>query len=538
MLRRRRRLLDDVDYWRCHTSDIQHAQLRRNLERAAETQIGRKHRFGKLARLADAEMLSAFRQEVPLADWYAIKDAIERMREGGERDVLWPGLVRNFAQSSGTTAGEKHLPVSDDVLTSNRKASLDLFATAMRFGVSMPELFKGKLLFLGGTTTLQRNEHGVMTGDLSGIVVPMIKFPISLLYEPGPEVALMEHWPSKIDAIAERCMDLDVRMVNGVPSWIGVLFERVLELAAEQGRGATCVRDIWPNLTLFVHGGVRYDPFDKRIRRLFSGQVDGDDVPCRLEVYPASEAFIAIQESRGQRPMRLLSDIGNFFEFVPLEEADQPDATAHAINEVEKGQPYAVALCTPGGLWRYMIGDVVEFDGVPDGRVSGDGPALLRIVGRQSHFINAFGEHVIVEHIESAVADASRHTGVVVGEFTAAPLYPDAGRLGGLELAIEIEGKCIEPALLERFGQAFDEGIKQRNLDYTTKRTDDTGMGPPRITPVPTGAFHQWMASRGKLGGQHKCPRCANSREYIDDLLKIVGPTMPHATPTPSKETP
>jgi len=523
-LRRRAKRLDDTDHWRRHTGEIQRAQLRRNLERAAETEIGREHAFGRLARLPDAELARAYRSAVPLGDWYTIAERIERMRQGGERDVLWPGLVRNFAQSSGTTAGEKHLPVSDEVLASNRRASFDLFATAMRFGVSLADLFRGKLLFLGGSTTLDVNDHGVRTGDLSGIVVPMIRFPITMLYEPGRDVALMEHWPSKIDRIAARCLEMDVRMVNGVPSWIGVLFERLIEKARASGRDVSSVREIWPNLTLFVHGGVRYDPFDKRMRSLYSGSADGADIPCRLEVYPASEAFVAIQDRRGERPMRVLSDIGNYYEFVPMEEAGDPAAPAFGADEVETGVSYAVAVSTCGGLWRYLIGDVVQFDTVPDrmGGGPGDGPATLRIVGRQSHFINAFGEHVIVEHVESAVADASRRTGVVVGEFTAAPLYPESGGRGGLELAIELEGKPVDEPLLGRFGAAFDEGIKRLNLDYTTKRTGDTGMGPPRITPVPTGTFHRWMESRGKLGGQHKCPRCANTREYIDGLLSVA----------------
>lgn len=539
-LRRRARLLADRDYWRRHTAAIQLAQLRRLLERAAETEIGRRHKFGRLSRLADHDMLDAYRAELPVADWYAFKDSLERMRDQAEPNVLWPGLVPAFAQSSGTTAGEKHLPVSRELLRSNRAASMDLFATAMRFGVDLPTLTRGKLLFLGGSTTFQTNEHGIHTGDLSGIVVPLIRWPITTIYEPGPSVALMEHWPSKIEAIIDRCMHMDVRMINGVPSWMSVLFERMLERAREEGREARCIRDLWPNLTLFVHGGVRYDPFDRRVRKLFSGDAEGDDVPVRLEVYPASEGFIALQDEPRAPSLRLLSDIDIFYEFTPLEDAADPAARACTVDQVEKGRPYAVTMTTCAGLWRYLIGDVVVFDSIPSdtsGR-GGDGPALLRIVGRMSHFINAFGEHVIVEHVEGAVTDASHALGVTVGEFTAAPVYPDADRRGGLELAIEIEEKPLDDALLRGFSRAFDEGIKRRNLDYTTKRTDDTGMSAPTITPLPTGTFNRWMESRGKLGGQHKCPRCANSREYIDDLLRIAGdsPSMAARRPNADRE--
>jgi hypothetical protein len=537
-LRRRARLLGDREYWRLNTRAIQLAQLRGLLERAADTEFGREHAFGRIARLGENEMLEAYRASVPIADWHAFKSALERMRDEAEPDVLWPGVVRNFAQSSGTTAGEKHLPVSDALLKSNRKAAVDLFATAIRFGASLPRLTGGKLLFLGGSTTLEVNEHGIRTGDLSGIVVPMIRWPMTKIYEPGPDVALMSHWPSKIERIVDRCMDMDVRMVNGVPSWICVLFERLIERARARGRDVSCVRDVWPNLMLFVHGGVRYEPFDLRVRRLFSGDARAEDIPFRLEVYPASEAFIALQETKGERSLRLLSDIDNFYEFTPVEDAANPGARAYAVDEVEKGVAYAVTMSTCAGLWRYVIGDVVEFDTIPGEHA--DGPASLRIVGRLSHFINAFGEHVIVEHVESAVAEASRATGLEVGEFTAAPVFPEGDRRGGLELAIELEVKSSDRSLLDRFGIVFDEGIKRLNLDYTTKRTDDTGMAPPTITPVPAGTFNRWMESRGKLGGQHKCPRCANTRQYIDDLLRLAAnqPRIDRPAEAQGKEAP
>lgn len=533
-LARRRRKLDDTAYWTAGTARIQAAQLRGLVRLARDTEFGRDHGFARLAALPDAQLVPAYRAAVPLADYYAYRAPISRMRENAEPDVLWPGLVMDYAQTSGTTAGDKYIPVSREMMRSNYRAALDLFATAMRFGVSLPRLLTGRALFLGGSTDLSVNEHGVRTGDLSGLSTPLIRWPLTEIYSPGQQIALMSHWPSKIEAMAEQCIDQDIRMVNGMPSWGLVLMERVIRLARERGRRVQTIRDVWPNFELFVHGGVKYAPFEARMRQLYSGSPTGADVPCRLELYPASEGFIAIQDVRGDPGLRLLCDIGNFYEFVPLEEIDSPTARAFTCSEVEKGQRYVVVMTTCAGLWRYIIGDVVEFDTIPlplDGarrrsapssaepEVGGTGPCRLRIVGRHRHFINAFGENLIVEHIENAVAAAARQTGLVVGEFTAAPVYPGEGRRAGLELAVELESKSPPPDALRTFADAFDAALKQQNVDYTTKRTDNLGMAPPTVTPLPLGAFHRWLETKGKLGGQHKCPRCANQREILEGVV-------------------
>lgn len=516
------RMLNNTRHWTRNSAGIQRSQLRQLLVAAANTEFGRAHDFAKIAGLESGEMLAAYRKAVPICDWYAYKDQIARMREGAEPDVLWPGVVRDFAQTSGTTAGDKFIPVSGEMLKSNFAASLDIFANIHRFGLPIPWMLAGKCLFLGGSTDLATSEKGVRTGDLSGIVTPLIRWPLSEIYLPGKEVALMSHWPSKIDAMARRCFGEDVRMISGMCSWALVLFERVMQMAREQGRKVETIRDVWPNLAIFVHGGVKYAPFDPRVRNCYSGSPTGADMPYRLELYPASEGFIAIQDIKGDPGLRLNVDQGNFFEFVPLEEVNNPDARGFACDEVEKGQRYVVTLSTCAGLWRYVLGDVVEFDTIPAalGKETGEGPCRLRIVGRHRHFINAFGENLIVEHIENAVARASRESGLVVGEFTAAPVYPQEGRRAGLELAVEIAGAA--PEAIVGFSAVFDAALKEQNVDYTTKRTNDFGMGPPTVTPIPPGSFHRWLESKGKLGGQHKCPRCANGREILDSLLAVA----------------
>jgi GH3 auxin-responsive promoter len=512
-------LLNNEKHWTRNSAGIQVAQLRNLLRRAKDTVFGKSHGFARLEELPSDEIVSAYRKEVPIADWYVYKDLIARMREGAEPDVLWPGLVKDFAQTSGTTAGDKYIPVSADMLKSNQLASFDIFANVHRFGVSLPNLLAGKVLFLGGSTDLQTSARGIRTGDLSGIIAPLIRWPLTAIYLPGNDVATLSHWPTKIEAMARRCVNEDVRMVCGMCSWALVLFDRVMQLTREQGKNVRTLRDVWPNLSMFVHGGVKYAPFDPRIRNAWSGSPDGADLPRRLELYPASEGFVAIQDRQGDPGLRLNVDMMNFYEFVPLEAIDDPNAPAFTCENVEKGQKYVVVMSTCAGMWRYILGDVVEFDTIPAkmGSDVGEGPARLRIVGRHRHFINAFGENLIVEHVENAVAKAAKAAGVLVGEFSACPVYPPTP---GLELALEVESSS--PASLATFRDAFDAALKEQNADYTTKRTDGVGMAAPTITPLPLGAFHRWMESRGKLGGQHKCPRCANHREFVDGVKAVV----------------
>jgi hypothetical protein len=408
------------------------------------------------------------------------------------------------------------------MLRSNYLASLDIFASLRNRGVSLGWMTGGKCLFLGGSSDLREDARGIITADLSGLVTPMIRWPISLIYSPGPEVALLSDWPEKIERMAHVTRGQDIRMISGMPSWAIVLMKRVVELT-----GARTLHDIWPNLKVFVHGGVRYGPFKPRIAEVVTGSPEGD-IPVRHELYPASEAFVAMQDRADEPGMRLLADHDNFFEFIPLDELNEdgtvpPNAPAFTPAEVERGVRYVAVLTTCAGLWRYNLGDVIEFDDVCAGLdgEGGTGPCRLRIVGRHRHFINAFGENLIVEHIERAVERASGETGLRVGEFTASPVYPAPGRSAGLELVIEVEPG---EGRMEAFGQAFDRSLKEQNVDYTTKRGSDVGMGPPTITPVPMGTFHAWMESRGKLGGQHKCPRCANHREYVDAIAEMAGP--------------
>lgn len=510
----RARKLRNHEYWKANTAYIQRAQLRKLLEQAQDTAFGREYGFASVLKATDAEIAAEYRKTVPARDYVAFLPYVARMVEGAEPDVLWPGLVKQFCQTSGTTAGDKRIPISDAMMASNKKASFDIFAHALNWGVSLPKLLGGKALFLGGSSALERRDNGILIGDLSGIATQQIRWPLSAIYSPGRDIALMDHWPSKLDAMAELTSKQDIRMISGMPSWTVALMEKVLAIT-----GKARIDEVWPHLTLFTHGGVRYDPFEPTVRRLFAG---GErDIPVRLELYPASEGFIATQDEFGQPGMRLNADHGIFYEFVPLDEIDKVDAPAFCADEVEPGQRYVVVMSTCAGLWRYVIGDVVVFESVPNriGWGGGTGPARLRIVGRHKLFINAFGENLIVENIETAVAHAARETGIEVGEFTASPVYPGDGVRSGLQLAVEL----VARGDMDRFAQAFDANLQSEVVDYRVKRTDGLGMAPPIVTPLEPGAIHAWMESRGKLGGQHKVPRCANHREFMDALAGPVG---------------
>jgi hypothetical protein len=538
MLARRIASLSDERWWGRHAGLIQRRQLRALLHRAKDTEIGKAAGFERMSRLPDHEVFAAYRSAVPMGDYEAFRARLARMREGGEKDVLWPGRVMDWAQTSGTTGagGQKYIPVSGEMMKSNRRAAFDIFAHAARFGVSLPKVYGGKLLFLGGSTDLETNEHGIRTGDLSGVVTRLISWPLTEVVAPSADIALMSHWPSKIDAMAKQVASMDVRFISGMASWSLVLFEKVVALARETNPKIRTLRDVWPNFQLFCHGGVNYVPFDARVREAWSGDTTVD-VPARLEVYPASEGFIGVQDRRGDPGLRLHTDIGVFYEFVPLEEIERLDsggARSFACDQVEKGQRYVVVMTTCAGLWRYVIGDTVVFDSVGPGS-----PPRLRIVGRHKAFINAFGENLIVEDIETAVVEAARAMKVSVGEFTASPVYPGPGRRSGIELVIEWggegfgadSGQRANPESVAGFAKRFDEALRNRGVDYGIKRTGDLGMGPPVVTPVPVGTFHRWMAARGKLGGQHKCPRCANHRQLVDDLVRYAGPDA--AVPPP-----
>ncbi len=494
--------LRKVDRWlRRAATDPAGAQRRvfqQLIRRGAETDFGRRHGFGGIRTHAD------FARAVPIADYVSQMDLIRRMLDG-EPDVCWPGVVRFFAQTSGTTAGDKRIPVTDAMMKSNRRAALAIFAYYARRGSGLvSSLMGGQLLFLGGSTALTATDSGAWIGDLSGIATRSLRWPLTRHYEPGFELALIDRWEEKIERVAHRVMNRDIRFVTGMPSWVKVLFDRVCALRGVGADGG--ISDVWPELQLFVHGGVNFDPFRATFRRYIrpSHRLD------TLEVYPASEGFVAIQAEEDDRGMEVLTDNGLFYEFVPLREWGRDDAPRLTIDQVEPDIPYSVVLSTNAGLWAYDIGDVVRFVSVR--------PPRIVFAGRNKHFINAFGENVIGEHVSEAVAAAAEATGAQIAAFTAAPRYPGPGRrVGAHELVVEFEREPDDG--VGEFARRVDAKLQEINTDYSVKRRGDLGMTCLEALAVPQGTFYDWMKRRGKLGGQHKVPVCANDRTYVDDLL-------------------
>jgi hypothetical protein len=497
--------LKRVDRWlRRAAADPTEAQrrvLRKLLDRAKDTSFGREHGFAAIADHAD------FARAVPVADYVAQLDRVKRML-AGEADVCWPGRVKYFAQTSGTTAGDKRIPVTDDMNKANTRAALGIFAYYGRRGRGLVRsLMAGQLLFLGGSTAPTPTESGACIGDLSGIATRSLHWPLVKHYEPGLELALIDDWEEKIDKVSRRVVGRDVRFVTGMPSWVKVLFDRLCALRGVGPAGG--ISEVWPNLQLFVHGGVNFAPFRSTFRRYFRPDHRLD----YLEVYPASEGFVAIQAEANDPGMEVLTDNGLFYEFVPLSDWGSDGATRLTIDQVELDVPYCVILSTNAGLWAYDIGDVVRFVSLA--------PPRIVFAGRNKHFINAFGENIIGEHVSQAVAAAAAATGAQVSHFTAAPRYADADhRVGAHQYVVEFDRPPDGP--LEEFAEQIDRTLLEINTDYSVKRRHDLGMTCVEVTAVPEGTFYAWMKQRGKLGGQNKVPVCANDRGYVEELLEVA----------------
>lgn len=475
--------------------------------------------FGRANGLSAGLPYETFRTRVPLRRYEDFIDPIEKTKRGGA-DVLWPGRCRYFAVSSGTTAGRtKYLPVTPAMIAHFRRAGLDsLLYYAARTGRT--SVFGGKQLFLGGSTQLTRIEEAKpfesWAGDLSGITAMNLPgWADRFLYEPGREIAQIGDWPKKIKAIAERTAGRDLRLIAGIPSWVLIMAAAVREEAGKSGRYPANLRSVWPNLECFIHGGVPIAPFVDELKGTLGGEVNFH------EVYPASEGFIATQDADAGLGLRLMTDVGLFFEFLPLADYDESRLAelgekAVPLEGVKAGVDYALLLTTPAGLMRYVIGDVVRF-------VSTDVPRLV-YAGRTKLQLSAFGEHVIEKELTDALTAVSQRHGWTVSNFHVAPLFVDktAGRnRGSHEWWIEFkqlpEGEAT--GLLQR---ELDAELIRLNDDYDAKR-NGRGLEPPVIRLAPPGTFERWMRANGKWGGQSKMPRCRSDRDIADRLAELVG---------------
>ena len=470
--------------------------LRRLTSKAERTEWGREHGFESLRTYED------FAASSPVNTYEDLKLAIDRMRQG-ERDVLWPGQVRWYAKSSGTTNDKsKFIPVSQDGLRDTHYAG-GRDAVAWYLGNNPhSRIFDGKALILGGSHASNYNLKNSLVGDLSAILIENINPLVNLVRVPKKETALLSDFELKRDRIAHEAIRENVTNLSGVPSWMLSVMNRVLEITGKDN-----LSEVWPNLEMFFHGGVAFTPYREQYRKL---------IPSAnmhyMETYNASEGFFGIQDDPSDLSMSLMLDYGVFYEFIPMDELESPNPHVVPLWGVETGRNYAMLISTSSGLWRYMIGDTVRF--------TSTNPYKIVITGRTKFFINAFGEELIVDNAEAGLAEACRQTGAQVLEYTAAPVFMDG------------EGKCRhqwlvefakEPADIALFARILDETLQHVNSDYEAKRYKDITLQPLELVAARKGLFHDWLASKGKLGGQHKVPRLSNNRVHIEEMLAFNG---------------
>lgn len=477
---------------------LQNETLQFLMERAGATEYGRKHVFAAVNSYDD------FARCCPLNTYEELKTDIDRMRHG-EKDVLWPGQVVWYAKSSGTTNDKsKFIPISIDALEhihyQGGRDSIGMYL------VNNPKsrMFDGKSLILGGSHSPNYNLQDSLVGDLSAILIENIT-PLAFLWRvPKKQTALLSDFEVKRDRIARETMNRNVTNISGVPSWMLSVLTRVMEL-----KGATHLEEVWPNLEVFYHGGVAFTPY----RRQYQQLITKPDMHY-METYNASEGFFGQQNDPNDPAMLLMLDYDIFYEFIPMDKFGLEDRYKYAVPlwGIEVGKNYAMVISTSSGLWRYVLGDTVRF--------TQKDPYKFVISGRTKHFINAFGEELIIDNAERGLAHACAVTGAEVLEYTAAPVFMDDNAKCRHQWMIEFSRP---PADLKEFALLLDNKLQEINSDYEAKRYKNITLQPLEIIEARKGLFNDWLKMRGKLGGQHKVPRLSNSREHIEQLIKLNG---------------
>ena len=482
-----------IENWVGDPVAAQREVLQHLITSAQYTEFGRKYNFEKLFSIRE------YKKNVPIHEYDDIKPYILRMMEG-EENILWNTPVYWFAKSSGTTSDKsKFIPVSDESLAETHyKASKDVLTNYYN---NFPEsdLLTGKSLVVGGSHQVHQVNEQVQYGDLSAVLMQNTPFWGHWIRTPELSVALLDEWENKIEKLAASTITENVTSIAGVPTWSLVLIKRILELS-----GKTTLAEVWPKLELYIHGGVSFIPYRDQFQKLIGKSIN------YLEIYNASEGFIAAQEKPEDDGLLLFTDHGIFYEFMPVEEYGSPNPETIGLNDVEPGKNYAVVITTNGGLWRYLIGDTVQFTSV--------NPYKIKVSGRLKHFINAFGEELIVDNSDKAMAMASAKTGALVADYTAAPVYFSDNSNGAHEWLIEFDQP---PGSLEEFCHELDAALQSINSDYEAKRHKDIALRMPLIHAVKKGTFTEWLRRKGKLGGQHKVPRLSNDRKLLEEIFNL-----------------
>ncbi|MFZ4057248.1 MAG: GH3 auxin-responsive promoter family protein [Ferruginibacter sp.] len=483
-----------IENWSKHPVAKQREVLQELVTAAQYTEFGRKYHFNRLFTLRE------FKKKVPIQEYEQFKPYIERMMNN-ETNILWNTPITWFAKSSGTTSDKsKFIPISDESLKDNHfKASKDVLTTYYR-NFPSSDLLTGKSLVVGGSHQINKHNEDIQYGDLSAILMQNSPFWGQWLRTPELSIALLDEWEKKIEQLAQATAEENVTSLAGVPTWTLILLKRILEI-----KGKTHINEVWPNLELYIHGGVSFVPYKEQFDQIIGKKIN------YLEIYNASEGFFAGQGQPDEEGMLLFTEHGIFFEFMPVEEYGKTHPKTVGLNEVIVGKNYALIISTTGGLWRYLVGDTIKFTSL--------NPYKIKVSGRLKHYINAFGEEIIVDNSDAAIAIAAEKTGAIVSDYTAAPVYFSSNSNGAHEWLIEFD---TPPQSLDAFTTALDAALKNCNSDYEAKRHKDIALRMPIVQAVPVGTFKHWLKSKGKLGGQHKVPRLSNERTIIEEIKALM----------------
>lgn len=484
--------LAQIDYFKANPLKVQRECLQELLSRAAATEYGQKYDFSSIL------TTEQYKERLPIVHYEDISGYVRRMMEG-ENNILWPEEVEWFAKSSGTTdAKSKFIPVSPSSLEDcHFRGGKDVIAIFNRL---YPDagVFSGKTLALGGSSEVSKTNNNCQYGDLSAILISNTPFWVNRMKTPEASIMLMNNWEEKIEKICETTIKEDVRCLAGVPSWFLTVINKILERT-----GKANLHEVWPNLELFIHGGISFTPYREQYNRLLP-----DPKMKYLETYNASEGFFGLQDDPNDSSMLLMLDYGVYYEFMPTSELGKSNPRTVLLEDVKTGVNYALIISTNSGLWRYMIGDTIQFTSTK--------PYKFKITGRTKLFINAFGEEVIIDNATEALNFACYETGADVYEFTAAPIFMGEGKRGAHEWLIEFKNP---PADIEQFAELLDNQIQKLNSDYEAKRM--LSLERLHIRIARPNLFNDWLKEKGKLGGQHKVPRLWNDRTHIDELLSM-----------------
>jgi GH3 auxin-responsive promoter len=475
--------------------EVQSELLQTLLLSARHTEFGERYDFKSIT------TYEQFRERVPIHSYEQFYPYIERLMRG-EQNILWPSEIKWFSKSSGTTnARSKFIPVSPESLDMcHYKGGKDLLSIYIN-NYPDTKIFDGKGLGVGGSHQVNELDPTASSyyGDVSAVIMQNLPVWAEFIRTPSLQTALMNNWEEKLEKMARETASVNVTQIAGVPTWTILLIQRIVEL-----QGKKNILEVWPSLEVFFHGAVAFGPY----RSLFKSLIPSDRMRY-FETYNASEGFFGIQDQKDSEELLLMLDYGIYYEFIPADKADEENPQALSLEQVEIGKNYAMVISTNAGLWRYNIGDTIKFTSTK--------PYRIKISGRTKHFINAFGEELIIENAETAIAKACEATNAIIDNFTAAPVYLQEGKKGGHDWVIEFRKR---PENTEAFSKILDDTLRSINSDYDAKRSGDIALVSPTIHSVKEGTFYAWMKRRGKLGGQNKVPRLSNTREYIDDLLQ------------------